>query len=67
MPDVIEIPLELTQFQLPAGVHGRLQWLLDCQDGGEMLSPEEQQEVEGWVEVAEFLSLLRLRSTRLMK
>ncbi len=66
MPEVIEIPLELTQFQLPTDVHDRLQLLLDRQDGGEVLSPEERQEAEGLVEVAEFLSLLRLRSTRLL-
>ncbi len=67
MPEVIEIPVELTQFQLPTGVHDRLQLLLDRQDGGEVLAPEERQEAEGLVELAEFLSLLRLRSTRLTK
>jgi hypothetical protein len=65
MPEVVEIPLELAQFELPIGVHDRLQALLDCQNGGEVLSSVERQEAEGLVELAEFLSLLRLRATRL--
>ncbi|UIE39465.1 hypothetical protein [Leptodesmis sichuanensis] len=67
MPEVIEIPIELTRFQLPQGVQARLQFLLDCQDEGKPLSQAEQQEAEGLVELAEFLSLLRLRSTRVTK
>jgi hypothetical protein len=63
MLEVIEIPFELTQFQLPDGVQARLHSLLDRQDEGESLSQAEQQEAEGLVELAEFLSLLRLRST----
>jgi hypothetical protein len=62
MPEVIGIPLELTQFQLPSGVHDRLQFLLDQQDSGVMLSAAEQEEAAGLVELAEFLSLLKLRS-----
>ncbi|HZG37842.1 MAG TPA: hypothetical protein VEZ50_04095 [Nodosilinea sp.] len=45
----------------------RLQLLLDRQDQGQELSPSETKEAEGLVELAEFLSLLRLRSTRVMK
>jgi hypothetical protein len=67
MPEVIEIPIELTQFQLPQAVQARLQCLLDCQDEGNTLSQAERQEAEGLVELAEFLSLLHLRSTRAMK
>ena len=67
MPEVIEIPIELTRFQLPLAVNTRLQLLLDRQDEGDILSQSEQQEAEGLVEVAEFLSLLRLRSNRVMK
>jgi hypothetical protein len=47
MPEVVEIPLELAQFQLPIGAHDRLQALLDRQDGGEVLSSVERQEAEG--------------------
>jgi hypothetical protein len=38
MPEVIEIPIELTHFQLPEAVHNRLQFLLDRQDSGETLT-----------------------------
>ncbi|NJK64406.1 MAG: hypothetical protein HC921_18485 [Synechococcaceae cyanobacterium SM2_3_1] len=67
MIEVIEIPIELTQFQLPQAVQARLQHLLDRQDEGNILSQAERQEAEGLVELAEFLSLLRLRSTRVIK
>ena len=67
MPEVIEIPIELTQFQLPQAVQNRLNLLLDRQDEGDTLSVSERQEAEGLVELAEFLSLLSLRSTRVMK
>jgi len=67
MPEVIEIPIELTQFQLPKAVQNRLNLLLDRQDQGDTLSVPERQEAEGLVELAEFLSLLSLRSTRVMK
>lgn len=67
MPEVIEVPIELTHFQLPQAVQSRLQRLLDRQDEGDELSIAEQQEAEGLVELSEFLSLLRLRSTRVTK
>ncbi|PZV12127.1 MAG: hypothetical protein DCF22_13055 [Leptolyngbya sp.] len=67
MPEVVEIPIELTRFQLPQAVQDRLQSLLDHQDRGYPLSHTEQQEAEGLVELAEFLSLLQLRSTRVVK
>ncbi|WP_044196706.1 hypothetical protein [Oscillatoria acuminata] len=64
MPEIVEIPLELTHFQLPQAVENRLHFLLERQDNGYPLSPEERQEAEGLVELVEFLSLLQLRSTR---
>ena len=67
MPEVIEILIELTQFQLPQVVQDRLNLLLDRQDEGYTLSLSERQEAEGLVELAEFLSLFSLRSTRVMK
>ena len=67
MPQVIEIPIELTKFQLPQAVQDRLQFLLDQQDEGHTLSLAEQKEAEGLVELAEFLSLLRLHSTQVDK
>ncbi len=64
MPEIVEIPLELTRFQLPPAVQARLQRLLDRQDEGYTLSQAERQEAEGLVELVDFLSLLQLRSTR---
>lgn len=57
---------ELLHFELPPAVHSRLQELLDRQDQGEFLTEAERGEAEGLVELAEFLSLLRLRSQRMM-
>jgi len=56
----IEVPSELTDFRLPGAVQARLQHLLDRQDSGEPLTPDERLEAEGRVELAELLSLLRL-------
>lgn len=67
MPEVIEVPIELTRFQLPQAVQSRLQLLLDRQDEGHELSSAEQQEAQGLIELSEFLSLLLLRSTRVTK
>ena len=63
----IEIPAALKQFKLPQGVNERLQELLDRQDSGDKLTASEQQEAEGLVEVAEFLSLLNLRAQRVRR
>ncbi|MEH2334104.1 hypothetical protein [Nostoc sp.] len=62
MAEIIEIPVELTHFQLPEAVHEHLQFLLDRQDAGEVITQTERREAEGLVELAEFLSLLHLRS-----
>jgi len=42
MVEVVEIPVELAQFQLPQAVQDRLQLLLGSQDQGQELSPPEQ-------------------------
>ncbi len=60
----LEVPDDLARFRLPEGVERRLQQLLDRQDEGEPLSAEECREAEGLVNLAEFLSLLRLRMER---
>ena len=67
MPEIVEIPVELTYFQLPEAVQKRLQFLVDRQDTGEELTQAERREAEGLVELAEFLSLLRLRSQLVTK
>jgi hypothetical protein len=67
MAEIVEIPAELAYFQLPDAVQERLQFLLDCQDSGEVLTQAERREAEGLVELAEFLSLLHLRSQRIVQ
>jgi hypothetical protein len=61
----LAIPTDLERFTLPEGVNRRLQDLLDRQDRGETLSASERMEAEGLVNLAELLSLLRLRTTRI--
>lgn len=60
----VELPSDLAQLRLPEGVDRRLQALLDKQDRGEQLSADEAIEAEGLVDLAELLSLLRLRASR---
>ena len=61
----VEMPGDLAKFRLPKGVAKRLQSLLDKQDEGQALTTAEKREAEGLVELAELLSLLRLRAQRL--
>ena len=61
----IEMPDDLARFRLPEGVHHRLQALLDKRNGGLALTGDEEREAEGLVNLAELLTLLRLRSERL--
>jgi hypothetical protein len=60
----LDLPDDLAQFRLPAAVGARLQALLDRQDSGQPLSDQERAEAEGLVNLAEFLTLLRLRVER---
>jgi hypothetical protein len=60
----VDLPDELAKFRLPDAVAARLQTLLDRQDAGQPLTIPEQAEAEGLVNLAEFLSLLRLRAER---
>ena len=62
----IEMPDDLAEFRLPDGVRRRLQHLLDLQEKGTMTS-DERHEAEGLVDVAELLTLLRLRSDQAKK
>jgi len=58
----VELPRDLSRLALPEGVDRRLQHLLDKQDRGEALSDDERAEAEGLVELADLLSLLRLKA-----
>ena len=61
----IEVPSQFSEFRLPEGLNTRLQDLLDRQDGGEILTPAERKEAEDLVDLADWLSLMRLRARRL--
>jgi hypothetical protein len=63
----VELPADLDRFRLPEAVNARLQSLLDRQDAGQPLSADERAEAEGQVNLAELLTLLRLRTERLAK
>ena len=58
----LELPDDLAQLRLPAAVNARLTDLLDRQDKGTPLKEAERREAEGLVELAELLTLLRLRA-----
>ena len=60
----IDPAADLARFRLPAAVAARLQSLLDRQDAGHALSADERAEAEGLVDVADLLTLLRLRAER---
>jgi hypothetical protein len=60
----IEMPNDIPRFRLPTGVQARLQELLDRQDLGQSLTDAERSEAEGLVELADWLTLLRLRAER---
>jgi hypothetical protein len=61
----VDVPDDLASLRLPEGVAARLQDLLDRQDSGQSLTEQEREEAEGLVDLAEFLTLLRLRAERL--
>jgi hypothetical protein len=61
----VDLPADLARFQLPEAVAARLQTLLDRQDSGQPLTPQERAEAEGLVTLSEFLTLLRLRAERM--
>ena len=63
----VELPNDLEKCRLPAAVQQRLDRLLDQQDSGLALSDDERSEAEGLVDLAEFLTLLRMRAERLAK
>ena len=60
----IDMPEDMEQLKLPKGVDQRMHDLLDRQEQGEKLTPTERLEAEGLVNLSEFLSLLRLRTSR---
>jgi hypothetical protein len=63
----LEMPGDLRRFKFPKALDRRLQQLLDRQSAAGKLSQEDRQEAEGLVNLAEMLSLLRLRAERARK
>lgn len=60
----VELPTVLARFKLPTAVASRLQSLLDRQDAGDSLTADECAEAEGLADLADLLTLLRLRAER---
>jgi hypothetical protein len=60
----IDLPDDFDRLHLPPAVAARLQALLDRQDSGQPLTPLERDEAQGLVNLAELLTLLRLRAER---
>ncbi|HED04191.1 MAG TPA: hypothetical protein ENI60_05440 [Candidatus Fraserbacteria bacterium] len=58
----LDLPGDLAHLKLPAALNTRLQALLDEQDRQGQLSQQERAEAEGLVNLAELLSLLKLRA-----
>jgi hypothetical protein len=60
----LRMPDDLARLRLPDAVEARLQELLDRQVRGAPLTDAGRQEAEGLVDLAEWLSVLRLRAER---
>jgi hypothetical protein len=60
----VDLPMDLARLRLPQALDARLSGLLDRQDSGQPLTDQERAEAEGLVNVAELLTLLRIRSER---
>lgn len=60
----IDLPHDLPRLALPEGLDRRLHSLLDKQDLGEELTPDERAEAEGLVTLSELLDLLKLRASQ---
>jgi hypothetical protein len=62
MSKQVSIKVEMSLLRFPKGVNQRLQQLLDKQDGGAPRTAAERKEAEGLVELADLVSLLKLRA-----
>jgi hypothetical protein len=60
----LDLPRDWRKFRLPAALHARLQELLDRQDDEGKLTRAERREAEALTELAEMLSLMKLRADR---
>ena len=57
----LDLPKDWRTFRMPRGLQSRLQELLDRRDEVGKLTRRERQEANGLVELAEMLTLMKLR------
>ena len=60
----LELPQNWKRFRLPAALKGRLNSLLDEQDRTGKLRTAKREEARALTELADFLSLMKLRAVR---
>jgi hypothetical protein len=58
----LQLPKDWKKFRMPHALHDRLQELLDRQDSDGKLSQRDRREAEALVELADILSIMRLRA-----
>jgi len=58
----VDMPEDLSRFTLPVALNDRLQALLDKQDREGKLTEQERREAESLVNLAELLTLLKLKA-----
>jgi len=63
----LDLPRDWCKFRLPAALAERLQELLDRQDDEGKLTRAERREAEALTELAEMLSLMKLRAERVSR
>lgn len=63
----VDLPDDLKHFRLPKAAAARLTELLDRQDSGVTLSDSEREEAEELVDLAELMTLLKLRAEHASK
>lgn len=63
----LDIPRDWKDFKLPPALNARLQSLLDKQDETGKLSRLERQEAKAITELADMLSLMKLRSRKAVR
>jgi hypothetical protein len=63
----LELPKDWRQFRMPPALHDRLQDLLDKQDREGKLPARERREATALTELADLLSLMKLRAKLVQK
>ena len=63
----LDVPRDWRKFRLPVALDARLQELLDRQDHEGKLTKAERREAQALTELAEMLSLMKLRAQRISR